>query len=110
MIEDIKTVGRLEELTKAPGIDGFYIGPTDLALSMGLDPAVFRENPEHQKACQRVLDVAKKAGLAAGIHCWSTDEAVKRTQQGWMFCPAMNDVSVIASAGASAVKMIKAAK
>ena len=110
MIEDIKTVSRIEDLTKAPGIDGFYIGPTDLALSMGADPATFRENAEHAKACQRVLDVAKSSGMVAGIHCWSAEEAVQRTKQGFMFCPAMSDISAITAAANNALKLTRGAK
>jgi 4-hydroxy-2-oxoheptanedioate aldolase len=109
MIEDIRTVANLEDLTRAPGIDGFYIGPTDLALSMGVDPARFRENPEHVKACQRVLDVAKASGLVAGTHCWSAEEAAKRTQQGFVFCPSLNDIIALTAAAGTALKTVRPA-
>jgi 4-hydroxy-2-oxoheptanedioate aldolase len=110
MIEDIKTVANIEDLTRAPGIDGFYIGPTDLALSMNVDPALFRESAEHGKACQRVLDAAKKSGLVAGIHCWSAEEAAKRTQQGFVFCPAMNDIIAMTNTANAALKTVRAVK
>ncbi|MBM3947341.1 MAG: 2,4-dihydroxyhept-2-ene-1,7-dioic acid aldolase, partial [SAR202 cluster bacterium] len=38
MVEDLRTVDQIDELAKAPGIDGFYIGPADLAISMGVAP------------------------------------------------------------------------
>ena len=110
MIEDIKTVAHIEELTRASGIDGFYIGPTDLALSMGVEPNLFRESAEHAKACQRVLDVAKSSGLVAGIHCWSAEETVQRTKQGFMFCPAMNDIMAITTTANAAVKAVHGTK
>jgi 4-hydroxy-2-oxoheptanedioate aldolase len=110
MIEDIKTVGHLEELTKAPAVDGFYIGPTDMALSMGMDPNLFRDSKDHARACQRVLDVAKKSGLIAGVHCWSAEEAAERTRQGFMFCPAMNDVIAITATANAALKTVRGTK
>jgi len=55
MIETMQAVDNLEEIAKAPGIDGFYIGPADLALSLGLTPSPDVEfDPRHAAACQRV--------------------------------------------------------
>ena len=101
MIEDIKTVTRIEELAEAPGIDGFYIGPADLALSLGVAPRSYLENNKHAEACQRVLDVAKAHNLVAGIQCASPEEVVERVNQGFMLCNAINDVRAV-TAGANA--------
>ncbi len=110
MVEDINTVARVEELEEALGIDGFYIGPSDLALSMGVMPMAFRESARHAKACQRVLDVAKAHSLIAGVHCFSLEEAVQRTNQGFMFCPAVNDVGAITAAANTALQTVRSAK
>ena len=71
MIEHIEAIGRLDEIAKAPGIDGFYIGPSDLAQTMGIPPFRYRESEAHAQATQRVLDAAKASGLVAGTHCGS---------------------------------------
>jgi 4-hydroxy-2-oxoheptanedioate aldolase len=110
MVEDINTANNIEALTKAKGIDGFYIGPTDFALSMGNDPAKFRESPVQEKACLHVLDAAKKAGMVAGIHCWSAEEAAHRHSQGFVFCPAFSDGGAIAAGAADSLKKIGATK
>jgi 4-hydroxy-2-oxoheptanedioate aldolase len=109
MIEDIRAATNIEAIAKAPGIDGFYIGPTDFALSMGNDPARFRENPEQQKAQLHVLNTARKAGLIAGIHCWSTEEAVLRHSEGFVFCPAVSDIGALSAASAAALKRVRSA-
>src|SRR3990172_4780489 len=49
MVEHPDTVGRVHELAKAPGIDGFYIGPSDLAVAMG----VSQQDPRHAAARRR---------------------------------------------------------
>ncbi|MFC1953295.1 HpcH/HpaI aldolase/citrate lyase family protein [Chloroflexota bacterium] len=110
MIEDINTISQVEELAGASGIDGFYIGPSDLALSMGLEPTAFRDSPEQAEACQTVLDVAKNHGLIAGIHCMSPEEVVKRTDQGFMFCPCVNDVSAVVATANTALNIVRGAK
>ena len=51
MVENINTIPNLEEMAKAPGIDGFYIGPADLAISMGVDP----RTTDRAKSTRRLL-------------------------------------------------------
>jgi len=97
MVEHPDTVGRVHELAKAPGIDGFYIGPSDLAVAMG----VSQQDPRHAEACQRVLGAANAAGLMAGIHCGSAEQAAQRFEQGFRFCPIGSDIGFV-SAGARA--------
>jgi 4-hydroxy-2-oxoheptanedioate aldolase len=97
MIEHPDTVARAHELAKAPGIDGFYIGPSDLAVAMG----VSQDDPRHAEACQHVLEVAKEAGFMAGIHCASAEQAVQRFEQGFRLCPIGSDIGFV-NAGARA--------
>lgn len=110
MIEDINTVARIEELAEAPGIDGFYIGPADLALSIGIAPADYRKNTRHAKACQKVLDVAKAHGLIPGVHCGSPEEVVQRIKQGFMFSPAVNDVGAVRAGANAALQTVRSVK
>ncbi len=110
MIESIKTVDHLEEMAEAPGIDGFYIGPGDLALSMGVAIADRQESAKHAEACQKVLEVAKSHGLIAGIHCGSPEEVLKRQAEGFMFCQVMTDVSTLSRAAGVALQAVRSAK
>lgn len=107
MVEDIRTVARVGELAEVPEIDGFYIGPADLAMSMGLDPGVYLQSTAHARACQQVLDVARGRNLVAGIHCGSAEEALKRTLQGFRFCPAINDASALSAAARAALRTVR---
>jgi 4-hydroxy-2-oxoheptanedioate aldolase len=107
MIEDIKTVARLEELADAPGIDGFYIGPSDRAVSMGLGPPAYLGSPEHAEACRKVRETAKSRGLVCGIHCMTPQEVVKRTAEGFVFCPAISGLGSFAMAAAAALQEVQ---
>lgn len=108
MIESIRTVDHLEEMASAPGIDGFYIGPGDLALSLGITSG--DQSAEHAKACQKVLEVAKSHGLIAGIHCGSPEAVLKRQAEGFMFCQVMTDVSALSAAAGVALQAVRSAK
>lgn len=108
MVEDIRTVERVRELAEVPGIDGFYIGPADLAMSMGLSPADYLKNTAHAEASQRVLNAARERDLVAGIHCGSAEEALQRIAQGFLFCPALSDASALSAAARAALRTVRA--
>ena len=107
MVEHPDTLAHLEEMAAIPTIDGFYIGPSDLAVAMGLPAASGRDDPRHQEACQRVLDVARAAGLVAGIHCGGPEEAAARFQQGFQFCPVANDVGLVSTGSTGALEVVR---
>lgn len=63
LIPQCETVGALEaieEIAALEGVDGIFIGPFDLSISMGI-PGDFG-NPTFQAALQRVLDVCHRNG------------------------------------------------
>jgi 4-hydroxy-2-oxoheptanedioate aldolase len=106
-IEDINTVAHVDDLADASGIDGFYIGPSDLAVTMGLGPADYLKSAKHAEACSKVLDTAKNHGLIAGIHCLSPHEVIQRTSQGFIFCPAICGVGALAIAANAALQEVR---
>jgi 4-hydroxy-2-oxoheptanedioate aldolase len=63
-IETVEALERVEELAAVPGIDGFIVGPRDLALAMGFPDGP--GHPEIEAAIDRVAAVAKKRGLVVG--------------------------------------------
>jgi len=103
MIETVEAIENLEEIATTPGIDGFYVGPTDLAITMGLEPLLDHPDPRHAAMVQRVVDVARKHGLAAGIHTTGPEEGRRRFDQGFNFCPIGFDVKAIADAAQRAL-------
>ncbi|WP_376790536.1 HpcH/HpaI aldolase/citrate lyase family protein [Thermoflexus sp.] len=94
-IEHIQAVERAEEICTAEGVDVIFIGPNDLASSMGLRGTDFRENPDWEKAVQTVLRAAQWAGRPAGIMCMSVEEALQRRAQGFQFLAVASDVRYI---------------
>jgi 4-hydroxy-2-oxoheptanedioate aldolase len=66
-IETLEAAENAEAIMSVEGVDGCWIGPTDLAKSMGVD----RTTPEGAKAQRemilRVVEACKKTGKIAGI-------------------------------------------
>ncbi|MBI2887766.1 MAG: 2,4-dihydroxyhept-2-ene-1,7-dioic acid aldolase [Chloroflexi bacterium] len=107
MIEHPDTVARAAELARAPGIDGFYIGPSDLAVAMGLSASTGQQDTRHAEACQRVLEAARAQGLVAGIHCGGPEQAAQRFAQGFQLCPVASDIGLVSSGAAAALALAR---
>mgnify|MGYP001208416238 CR=1 FL=1 len=110
MIETTQAIENLEEIAKAPGIDGFYIGPSDLALSLDLVPGPDAFNdPKHIAACQRVLDVANATGLVPCHHGVGPLEAASLFKQGFKLSQIGSDIAMVTNGAATALNTLKEA-
>jgi 4-hydroxy-2-oxoheptanedioate aldolase len=94
-IETIEAVNRIDEILTVPGIDVIFVGPNDLASSMGLlgQPA----HPRVEEAIQKVLAATKKAKVPAGILGFSPEAAHRRIEQGFQFIAVASDGSLLSS-------------
>ena len=59
-------VAKVEEILSVEGIDGVYIGPYDLSMSLGLPGQL--DHPKVIESMERVRKAALQAGKTAGIH------------------------------------------
>ncbi len=106
-IEHIDAVKRTAEILSVPGVDACFIGPNDLAWSMGLGKGLGEKDPSHAEAVAEVLRQAKSVGVPAGIHCRSVDEVPMRIEQGFQYLACQNDIAWMFNAASAAVKQIR---
>jgi len=107
MIETTQAIENLEEIATTPGVDGFYIGPSDLAITMGEVPKLDHDAPQHVEAVQKVIDMAKKHNLMAGIHTTGPEEVLRRYKQGFNLCPLGSDVGFVGAGARGAVAQLR---
>jgi 4-hydroxy-2-oxoheptanedioate aldolase len=69
MIETKGAFDDLAEIAATPGIDGLFVGPTDLALSHGETVSPAAPTSAQQQRIVAVASACKDAGLVAGIYC-----------------------------------------
>jgi 4-hydroxy-2-oxoheptanedioate aldolase len=74
MVESVQAVAELEATLTLPGVDGIYVGPRDLSLSLGceLDPA----DPVLRPELERIWAACAAAGKPVGVH--ASDGATAR--------------------------------
>ncbi|MGV0643281.1 HpcH/HpaI aldolase family protein [Mycolicibacterium sp. XJ879] len=83
MIESAQGLSALDEICGVPGLSGIYVGPADLAISLGRLPAEAWTAPAVQDAIIRAHDAATAAGLIAGIHAGAGPHAKTMAQTGF---------------------------
>jgi 4-hydroxy-2-oxoheptanedioate aldolase len=105
-IEHIDAVNSVDDILSVEGVDAFFIGPSDLAISMGLKPGLDQPDPAHIAAVARVLEAGKKYGVRGGIQV-STAEAVnERIAQGFQFIALSSDEGFLRGAISAALSKI----
>lgn len=68
MIETARGLSALDEICAVPGLAGVYVGPADLAISLGHSPADAFTTPAVLDAISRIQAAASEAGLVPAIH------------------------------------------
>ena len=104
MIETQQALDNLEAILDVPGIDGIYVGPSDLGLSLGMEPKLDREEPEILKIYDRLLSETSKRGIAAGLHNGTASYANRMVKKGFKLVTIANEVSLMVHAARVAVK------
>ena len=92
-IETQKTIDNLESICKIEELDGVFVGPQDLACSLGhiVDP----NHADVQKAIKHCADVAKAHGKGAGILTPSVEDAKRYIGWGYTFVAVGTDMGVL---------------
>lgn len=107
VIADIETIGGVEsidEILSVEGIDGVFVGPTDLSFSLGLNGNT--DNDTIRGALDRLLESCRKHGKFTGIHLMGGDASAIRdaVARGYTFIALGFDAQFIAD---GAEKLLK---
>jgi 4-hydroxy-2-oxoheptanedioate aldolase len=107
-IEHIKGVEHADEILGVPGVDACFIGPNDMAASMGLGLGVPLESdhPELVAAIDHVRRAADAAGVAPGIHCSHAAGVNQRLAEGFRFCAMASELKYTLSGLAGDLKQL----
>ncbi|MFE7632058.1 HpcH/HpaI aldolase/citrate lyase family protein [Kocuria sp. NPDC057446] len=94
MIETPQGLENVEEICAVEGVDGIYIGPSDLRLAVGGKSA---QDPEVQEvfdaAIERALAAAQAADKIPAIHTPGGEIARQRIAQGFTFVTIASDLT-----------------
>ncbi|WGF86474.1 HpcH/HpaI aldolase family protein [Marinivivus vitaminiproducens] len=103
MIETRQALDNLDAIVATPGLDALYIGPADLALSLGHQPGLDPTATEVMTAIEQILSAAHGAGLKAAIHTGEPAYARSMLAKGFDMVTIGSDVRFLAQAGKATV-------
>jgi 4-hydroxy-2-oxoheptanedioate aldolase len=105
-IESITAVENAEAILSTPGVDGCWLGPSDLAFSMGIHPKDRHTRDDHARAIERVLEACKNTGAFPGYAAASPEEALSRAKEGFQFLTAGGDAGFLIGGAIDGVKKL----
>ena len=107
MIETAQALDDLDGILGVPGLDGVFVGPSDLGQALGHGPGMDREEPEMVEAIGRVVGAAREKGLAAGIFTGTTEYAARMIAEGFNFVNVSTDVRFMADGASAAASTLR---
>lgn len=98
MIETMAAVAALPKILDVEGIDGIFVGPSDLSLSAGLPLRAQDGDPAFDALLQPVFDAARERGIPAGIFCMSAAHSQRFRAMGATFCTLFPESAMLLAA------------
>ena len=105
MIETREGLENVDAIVATPGLDGIYIGPSDLSLSLGGKPLQDNDDPMILGAFERILASCKTAGIKAGVHTSSVAYSQKMIAMGFDLVTVGGDMRWLMSGRREALQM-----
>lgn len=93
-IESADAVANAAEIAAVDGIDGIFVGPADLAASLGVLGQ--QTHPDVLSAVQTTFDAVRAAGKPVGVNAFALDAAASYIENGAAFVAVAADVSMLA--------------
>ncbi|PYE17018.1 2,4-dihydroxyhept-2-enedioate aldolase [Williamsia limnetica] len=93
-VESAAALERLDEIAAVDGVDAVFIGPADLAASLGYLGKP--EHPEMVALIEKALSQIKATGKAAGVNAFNPELAQRYMAAGASFVLVGADVTVLA--------------
>jgi len=101
MAESASVVDNIDEICSVPGVDAVYIGPADLAASLGCAPSLGVVPGVHAEAIAKIVATCSRYGMVTGIHCGSTKQVIECAEMGFQMITISTDTQLLAAAASS---------
>jgi 4-hydroxy-2-oxoheptanedioate aldolase len=94
MIETEEGIANADEICSVPGVDGVFIGATDLGLTLGVAPGTADGSGRLDAALDTVLHACQRAGIVPGIA-----RGAEYVERGFRLVTVTGDLELLWSAG-----------
>jgi 4-hydroxy-2-oxoheptanedioate aldolase len=95
----------IEDVVDADGVDGIFIGPYDLSISLGI-PLQF-DNPVYQQALKRIQTACHTKNKPVFIYSGDMDTSIELMNKGFDSVAYSLDVDMLAKAYRNDLKVMR---
>jgi 4-hydroxy-2-oxoheptanedioate aldolase len=105
MIETEEAMRNLDAIVSTPGLDGVYVGPADLSISLGLPGVADFSDPALIHALQLVLNACKKHDRLPGVQANTPQASLQLERMGYRFITPIHDSPLLRQAALEALRV-----
>ena len=106
MIETAEALANVDDILSVEGVDAAYVGPADLAISLGLGPAGNDGTAIFDEALATIIDACVRHSVVPGIHA-TADLTDLRRQQGFKMITVSTDLPTLRGALAAELQLAR---
>lgn len=110
MIESAEALTSLESILSVPGLDGVYVGPNDLALSLGEKAGRSPVPASVLAALEIIVVAAHAAGRLAGAFCADGPSGRELVELGYDFVTPGNDIAQLRAVTAERISVVRGSR
>ena len=96
MIETSEAVDNLDKILSVDELDAVYIGPSDLAVTMGYTPGTYQK--EVEDCLIYIVETCKSKNIKTGIHCPDGKTVKERFDMGYDLGTISADAALLTQA------------
>ncbi len=98
MIETREALEALDDILTTPGIDGVFVGPSDLSIALNRGAVVDPHGADVEAALSRIVERAHAHGKFAGLFCVDGARAKAALARGFGLCSVSTDLNLVRAA------------
>ena len=106
MIETRTALENLEAILATSGIDGLFLGPSDLSIALSGGKSLDPLSAEVEREIDRMVKAADAAGKIPGVFCDTAERAAALAKRGVRFLAVMSDIGMLRAGAAAALKVL----
>lgn len=106
-VETPLSLSNLDAILATDGLDGVYVGPSDLTLSMGLGANGDSTDPRFIDILRHVVERSRATGRHVGMHCANGPQTRRMVEMGFDFVTVGSDTGLMTEAGRSRLALVR---
>ena len=98
MIETREGLDALDDILSVPGVDGVFVGPSDLSIALANGGTVEPRGAAVEAALDKIAGAVKRHGKFAGLFCFDGAQAKAARARGIAFTSISTDALLLRAA------------